>query len=70
MYLLIIFKSRRISKSNTFQSKRYEIPLGRHCCEEMYVQKFPLDAFLKKAGIYDVMPNEKTVLQIIFLVMI
>lgn len=70
MHLLIIFKSIRISKSNTFQSKSYEIPLGRHCCEEMYVQEFPLDAFLKKGGIYDVVPNEKTVFQIIFLVII
>lgn len=31
MYSLIIFKSMRISKRNAFQSKRYEIPLGRHC---------------------------------------
>lgn len=67
---LTIFKSMRISKSNTFQSKTYEIPLNRHCYKEMYGQKFSLDGFLKKVGIYDVMPNEKTVVQIIFVVII
>lgn len=36
----------------------------------MYVQKFPLYASLKKVDIYDVVPNEKTVLQIIIVVII